>query len=90
MPHRDTIGVTGDRNYSSDRIKQLKAYYLRNWEDETYLVPEEHAKAFDKLIEKIDNLNEGKTKDKAYDKFNTEYQEYKQEGDLYSTKLYIR
>lgn len=66
---------------------QLQAYYLRNYSNDTYLIPESEIQNFDYLSELIsddDLLNST-----AENEFNDKYSRYIVEGNLYSTKLYI-
>jgi hypothetical protein len=66
-------------------------HFLREWSYEKYLVPEENIKAFDALTEKIDGLKE--YSDEWYtatDEFDDDFQQYKYEGELYDTKLFIQ
>lgn len=68
----------------------MKAHYFREGDGEKFLVPEEHIQGFDGLIKKIESANQGS--DKWYDltdEFNDKYYQYKCEGELYDTKLFI-
>lgn len=67
----------------------MKAHYFRSWESEYYLVPEHDRPGFDTLTERIDAMDDGDAKDGAYDEFNDKYQQYKCEGELFDTKLFI-
>lgn len=69
----------------------MKAHFLRRHDLENYLVPEEKVKGFDELTELIDSTEENS--DKWYDlidQFNEKYEQYRTEGELYSTKLYLK
>jgi hypothetical protein len=67
----------------------MKAHYFRSWDGEYFLVPEEHEKGFDELTAKLDSERDQDKKEDLYEEFNDKYYEYKQEGDLYTTKLFI-
>lgn len=71
-------------------IPDLTAHYFRQFEGENYLVPESAIEGFDKICNKIDNESNDKKKYKLYDDFNEWYQNYKCEGELYNTKLFIQ
>lgn len=66
----------------------MKAHYFRTLQGEYFLVPEEHIQGFDKLSEKLESGNI-KERESAEDEFNDKYWQYKQEGDFYSTKLFV-
>lgn len=68
----------------------MKGHYFR-WQDgDFYLIPSEMIDEFDSLTEEIEDFKEGS--DDWYDltgKFNDKFRDFKMEGDLYDTELFL-
>ena len=68
----------------------MVAHFFREESFEKFLIPETVINDFDKLVEKMSNTSErSKQWYKLTDEFNDKYWQYKCEGELYDTKLFI-
>jgi hypothetical protein len=62
----------------------MKAYYFRQFDFENYLIPENDIARFDELVESWSDGDYDRV-----DEFNDKFQQYKCEGELFDTRLFI-